>query len=75
MCIEPDGTVIPCQSYFSPLGNILKDSWKKIWKNPLCVDIRARKYAPEKCRDCPTLNVCGGGCPLKTGQPQYVCGG
>jgi radical SAM protein with 4Fe4S-binding SPASM domain len=75
MCIEPDGTVIPCQSYFSPLGNILKDSWKKIWKNPLCIDIRARKYAPEKCHDCPTLNVCGGGCPLKTGQKKYVCSG
>jgi radical SAM protein with 4Fe4S-binding SPASM domain len=75
MCIEPDGTVIPCQSYFSPLGNILKDNWKKIWKNPLCVEIRTRKYAPEKCHDCPTLNVCGGGCPLKTGQKQYVCSG
>jgi radical SAM protein with 4Fe4S-binding SPASM domain len=75
MCIEPDGTVIPCQSYFAPLGNILKDSWKKIWRNPLCVEIRARKYVPEKCHDCPTLNICGGGCPLKTGQEQYVCSG
>jgi radical SAM protein with 4Fe4S-binding SPASM domain len=75
MCIEPDGTVIPCQSYFTPLGNILMDSWQKIWRNPLCVEIRARKYVPEKCYDCPTLNICGGGCPLKTGQEQYVCGG
>jgi radical SAM protein with 4Fe4S-binding SPASM domain len=75
MCIEPDGTVIPCQSYFTPLGNILKDSWQKIWRNPLCVEIRARKYVPEKCYDCPTLNICGGGCPLKTGREQYVCGG
>jgi radical SAM protein with 4Fe4S-binding SPASM domain len=75
MCIEPDGTVIPCQSYFTPLGNILKDSWKKIWQNPLCVKIRARKYVQEKCYDCPTLNICGGGCPLKIGQEKYVCGG
>jgi len=74
MCIEPDGTVIPCQSYFTPLGNILKDDWKKIWRNPLCLKLRARKYAQEKCFDCPTLNVCGGGCPLKTGQEPYVCG-
>lgn len=65
MCIEPDGTVIPCQSYFTPLGNILKDDWRKIWKNPLCLKLRARKYVPEKCFDCPTLHVCGGGCPLK----------
>jgi radical SAM protein with 4Fe4S-binding SPASM domain len=74
MCIEPDGTVIPCQSYFTPLGNILTDDWKKIWQNPLCLELRARKYVPEKCYECPTLNVCGGGCPLKKGQEPYVCG-
>ena len=74
MAIEPDGTVIPCQSYFVSLGNIIKDEWKKIWQNPLCLKLRARKYAPEKCYDCPSLNVCGGGCPLKTGQEPYVCG-
>jgi len=74
MCIEPDGTVIPCQSYFTPLGNILKEDWKKIWRNPLCLKLRARKYVQEKCFNCSTLNVCGGGCPLKTGQEPYVCG-
>ncbi len=67
MAIEPDGTVIPCQSYtIAPLGNILKDSWSKIWQNPLCLKIRERKYAPEKCYECPNLNICGAGCPLKT---------
>jgi radical SAM protein with 4Fe4S-binding SPASM domain len=65
MAIEPDGTVIPCQSYFTPLGNILKDNWKSIWHHPLCEKIRARKYAPEKCFECPTLNICSAGCPLK----------
>jgi radical SAM protein with 4Fe4S-binding SPASM domain len=74
MCIEPDGTVIPCQSYFVPLGNILKNEWKRIWQNPLCLELRARKYVPEKCYECPTLNVCGGGCPLKKEQKPYVCG-
>ncbi len=66
MAIEPDGTVIPCQSYFTSLGNILRDEWKNIWNHPLCEKIRARKYAPEKCFECPTLNICGAGCPLKT---------
>lgn len=74
MCIEPDGTVIPCQSYFVPLGNILKDEWKKIWQNPVCLKLRARKYVPEKCYECPTLHVCGGGCPLKKEQEAHVCG-
>ncbi|MEM2900949.1 MAG: radical SAM protein, partial [Thermoplasmata archaeon] len=75
MCIEPDGTVIPCQSYFTSLGNILKDNWKKIWQNPLCLKLRARKYVPEKCYGCPSLNICGGGCPLKIEREPYVCGG
>jgi len=73
MCVEPDGTVIPCQSYFSPLGNILKDDWEKIWRNPLCLEIRSRKYVPEKCYECPILNICGGGCPLKIRYETYVC--
>lgn len=75
MCIEPDGTVIPCQSYFTPLGNILKDDWEKIWRNPLCLKLRARKYVPGKCFECPSLNVCGGGCPLKGEQSATYCGG
>jgi radical SAM protein with 4Fe4S-binding SPASM domain len=74
MCIEPDGTVIPCQSYFVPLGNILKDEWKRIWRNPLCLELRARKHIPEKCYECPTLNICGGGCPLKKENEPQVCG-
>jgi radical SAM protein with 4Fe4S-binding SPASM domain len=65
MAIEPDGTVIPCQSYsIAPLGNILKDSWKKIWQNPICTKLRERKYVPDKCYPCPSLNICGAGCPL-----------
>jgi radical SAM protein with 4Fe4S-binding SPASM domain len=68
MAIEPDGTVIPCQSYtIAPLGNILRDSWDKIWNHPVCQKVRERKYAPEKCYECPSLNICGGGCPLKNG--------
>jgi MoaA/NifB/PqqE/SkfB family radical SAM enzyme len=57
MCIEPDGTVIPCQSYFTPLGNILKDDWKKIWRHPLCIKLRARKFDLQKCYDCPSFNI------------------
>ena len=73
MAVEPDGKVIPCQSYFEPLGNILTDDWKKIWNHPVCQDIRGRKYAPEKCVDCPQLSICGAGCPLKVKQGAYLC--
>lgn len=73
MCIGPEGEVYPCQSYFKSLGNILKDDWKKIWNHPLCLSIRKREYAPEKCTECPLLSVCGGGCPLELLEKKYIC--
>ena len=75
MCVEPTGDVIPCQSYFTPLGNILDDPWETIWRHPVCVEIRERQYAPEKCVGCPQLDVCGAGCPLKLQHDAYICGG
>jgi radical SAM protein with 4Fe4S-binding SPASM domain len=73
MAIEPDGTVLPCQSYYEPLGNILSDPWDSIWNNRLCKDIRERKYVGEECPDCNLLQVCGGGCPLSWKHGDYVC--
>ena len=64
MCVEPDGAVIPCQSYYEPLGYILRDPWEAIWNHDLARTLRERRYAPEKCRECPELPICGGGCPL-----------
>jgi radical SAM protein with 4Fe4S-binding SPASM domain len=64
MCVEPDGAVIPCQSYYEPLGHILHDEWDTIWNHDLALSLRERRYAPEKCRECPELSICGGGCPL-----------
>jgi len=73
MCIGPNGDVYPCQSYFESLGNILKDDWQKIWNHPLAVSIRKREYAEPKCKDCPQLQICGGGCPLEPQKPNYMC--
>lgn len=64
MCIEPNGDVIPCQSYYQSLGNILSTRWGKIWNHDLSVHLREHKYIPEKCTNCSLLVECGGGCPL-----------
>jgi radical SAM protein with 4Fe4S-binding SPASM domain len=74
MCVGPNGDVYPCQSYFESLGNILNDSWDGIWNSPLAVRLRNREYVEPKCRECPQLQVCGGGCPLETQGEEYVCG-
>ncbi|MEW6568495.1 MAG: PqqD family peptide modification chaperone [Chloroflexota bacterium] len=64
MCVEPDGSVIPCQSYYQPVGNLLRDPWDAIWNHDLSIWLRERRYVPASCRDCAVLAECGGGCPL-----------
>ena len=71
LCIEPNGDVLPCQSYYVSPGNILHDPWEKIWNNDILLSFREREKdprqagLPEKCWDCPDLPVCGGGCRIE----------
>jgi radical SAM protein with 4Fe4S-binding SPASM domain len=64
MCVEPNGDVLPCQSYYVSLGNILTDRWEAIWEHELARYLRNRDFMMEKCYDCPDQVLCGGGCPL-----------
>ena len=69
MCVEPDGGVLPCQSYYHQVGNLLTAEWDAIWNHELSVRLRERKGLPEKCNGCLLLAECGGGCPLSRGGP------
>lgn len=54
MAITPDGTVVPCQSWLggdANLGNILTDSFKRIWKHPMCKTLRA--LSEDQALSCP----------------------
>ena len=67
--IEPDGTVIPCQSLFNHrMGNIMKDSWEEIWGNKFAKKIRNHYFVSDECKSCSLLETCGGSCPLATGE-------
>jgi len=72
ICIEPDGQVLPCQSYYKPVGHILNDDWESIWESPLFLDIRNRANVADDCRGCPDFEICGAGCPLNDGSG-FVC--
>jgi len=71
ICIEPNGDVLPCQSYYQSVGNILRDPWERIWHSELFLRFRRRTAdpagcgLPEKCWTCSELPLCGGGCPLE----------
>ncbi|MFX1285736.1 MAG: PqqD family peptide modification chaperone [Promethearchaeota archaeon] len=73
MAIEPNGTVIPCQSYYEGLGNILHDSWDSIWNHPLSQELRTHANVPDECQKCNQLDLCGGGCPLSFYREEYIC--
>ncbi len=64
MCVEPNGDVIPCQSYYQSLGNLLTTPWNNIWNHDLSLQLREHKNIPAKCNGCALLSECGGGCPL-----------
>jgi radical SAM protein with 4Fe4S-binding SPASM domain len=64
MCAEPDGAILPCQSYYQPIGNLLVDPWERIWNHDLAVALRERRNINPACHECDLLSVCGGGCPL-----------
>jgi radical SAM protein with 4Fe4S-binding SPASM domain len=64
MCIEPDGSVIPCQSYYKSLGKFLDIPWTNIWNHELAIKLRERQLIPAACNSCTFLLECGGGCPL-----------
>jgi len=67
MTIEPDGRVIPCQSWIHEgCGNILTDKWDMIWTNPICLSLRNKANISKKeCIGCQFWEECGGGCPLE----------
>jgi radical SAM protein with 4Fe4S-binding SPASM domain len=65
LCVEPDGGVLPCQSWYEPVGSMLTDDWDSIWNHPLMIRVREREWVGPECRACTLLELCGGGCPLE----------
>ncbi|MCE9544154.1 MAG: SPASM domain-containing protein [Planctomycetia bacterium] len=71
LCVEPNADVLPCQSYYTAAGNLLRDPWEKIWNGELFRSFRDREDdprrhgLPEMCWECPDLPLCGGGCRIE----------
>jgi radical SAM protein with 4Fe4S-binding SPASM domain len=72
MTVQPDGTVLPCQSWPETVGQLLNDEWVDIWNHPTCRKLREHGFGQdnEECIVCEALPVCGGGCPLDTEEPR-----
>jgi radical SAM protein with 4Fe4S-binding SPASM domain len=60
LCIMPDGSVFPCRRFPVLIGNLLKDSFKQIWKESEILGIlRKKENLKGKCGSC-TIEDCRG---------------
>ena len=70
LTIKPNGDVCICQgdsrSYKNIVGNIVSDEISDILNNPKNAQwLKMYTIDNEKCKFCPAISVCGGGCPLQ----------
>jgi len=66
LAVEPDGRVIPCQSYLKEgLGNALTDDFREMWDSPLARYLAEYRYVDGECVECLQLHLCRGACPLE----------
>ncbi len=73
IAVEPDGTVLPCQSHPKPIGNLTTDGFYAIWNSHEAVRIRERGFITPKCKKCKDLATCGGGCPILNDKGKFLC--
>jgi radical SAM protein with 4Fe4S-binding SPASM domain len=53
LCIMPEGTVFPCRRFPISIGNLLRESLKKIWKeSELLEKLRWKVNLKGRCRSC-----------------------
>lgn len=60
ICLSPDGTVYPCVSLKTPLGNINSNSVSDIWEGSARIEIiNSLKWTNTKqCKSCPHKSAC-----------------
>lgn len=80
LSISPSGDVLPCSSYAEPVGNLLSESFEKVWESAGARYFRNKEYAPSECSGCVDFVACAGACPLYwsamgTGELASVSGG
>ena len=64
LSIDPLGNIIPCSSWLMPVGSLLKKSFKDIWQSSMLSYFKNIEYAPAKCHECFSFDICKGACPL-----------
>ncbi|MBI4557443.1 MAG: radical SAM protein [Candidatus Hydrogenedentes bacterium] len=64
LSVSPRGDVLPCSSWPEPLGNLLRDGFRKTWESARARRLREKECAPPRCHECENFDLCQGACPL-----------
>lgn len=73
LSINPAGDILPCSSFPRSMGNMLvwRGRFKELWDSAEFRYFQEKRFAHERCRQCPHLVLCNGGCPLYWNQAGY----
>lgn len=66
--LDMNGNISRCAVNQIPLANILQTDINYIWNNhPQLLEFRNKEYLDTACKECETLELCGGGCAISCG--------
>jgi radical SAM protein with 4Fe4S-binding SPASM domain len=78
LSVSPEGDVLPCSSYPRPMGNLLRDGFRRIWFSEAARHFKNKEYAPAQCAGCAGFTACQSACPLyweRAGTREIRCPG
>ena len=64
LSIAPDGQVLPCSSFETGIGNLLREDFATIWNRRAARYWRNKEFLPPGCKACDLVDICCGACPL-----------
>jgi len=64
LSIAPDGQVLPCSSFETGIGNLLREDFATIWNRRAARYWRNKEFLPPGCKSCDLVDICCGACPL-----------
>ncbi len=64
LSVAPNGDVLPCSSYDEPVGNLVSSEFAEVWEGKQAKFYREKGFAHDICKNCESLAVCNGACPL-----------
>jgi len=64
LSVNPSGQLLPCSSFETGIGDLLRDPFDKVWNSRTALYWRRKEFVPPICQRCEIRAICCGACPL-----------